>query len=141
MLHPPHKSRFDEALEARGLRSTPHREEVFAALLAQRDHPTADEVFARVREVTPAISLATVYNCLDTLVSCGLVRSVACERAPVRYCPNLAEHGHFHDEKTGQVLDVDLTPEIIDRLREALPSGYLAKRVEIHFHGHSACTN
>ena len=32
-----------------GLRNTPQREVVYSALLTKRDHPTADEVYARVR--------------------------------------------------------------------------------------------
>src|SRR5690242_8115268 len=80
-----------------GLRSTPQREVVFKVILEKRDHPTADEIFARVKNEMPTISLATVYNCLETLVSCGLIRQVNLERAPTRYCPNLHEHVHFHD--------------------------------------------
>ena len=45
-----------------GLRSTPQREVVYDVLLRKRDHPTADEVFARVKSGLPTISLATVYN-------------------------------------------------------------------------------
>ena len=59
-----------------GLRSTPQREVVYDVLLRKRDHPTADEVFARVKSGLPSISLATVYNCLETLVQCDLVRAV-----------------------------------------------------------------
>ena len=34
-----------------GLRATPQREVVYDVLLKKRDHPTADEVFARVKAV------------------------------------------------------------------------------------------
>ena len=44
-----------------GLRATPQREHVYSVLLNKRDHPTADEVFARVKAKMPTISLATVY--------------------------------------------------------------------------------
>ena len=67
-----------------GLRATPQREVVFNVLLKKRDHPTADEVYARVRHEMPTISLATVYNCLETLVQCNLVRAVNFERGPTR---------------------------------------------------------
>jgi len=43
-----------------GLRSTPQREVIYDVLLKKRDHPTADEVYARVRADMPTISLATV---------------------------------------------------------------------------------
>lgn len=118
-----------------GLRATPQREVVFDVLLKKRDHPTADEVYARVRSEMPTISLATVYNCLETLVQCNLVRAVNFERGPTRYCPNLRPHAHFHDEQTGATYDIDLPPAILEEVNAVLPSGYDASSVEIIFRG------
>ena len=118
-----------------GLRPTPQREVVFEVILEKRDHPTADEIFARVKARRPGISLATVYNCLETLVSCGLVRQVNLERAPTRYCPNLHQHAHFHDEATGEIHDVDLPADVLARLHEILPSGFDARTIELTFRG------
>jgi Fur family peroxide stress response transcriptional regulator len=118
-----------------GLRATPQREIVYSVLLAKRDHPTADEVFVRVKSELPTISLATVYNCLETLVQCDLVRAVNFERGPTRYCPNLRPHAHFHDEQTGATHDIDLPPEVLEKVNAVLPAGYDAKSVEIIFRG------
>lgn len=121
-----------------GHRSTPQREVVYKVITEKRDHPTADEIFARVKAHMPTISLATVYNCLETLVSCGLVKQVNLERAPTRYCPNLHEHAHFHDDTTGEVHDIDLPAEVMTRLRELLPPSYAASSVELTFRGKRA---
>ena len=129
------KESLDKALVEHGLRSTKQREHVFSVLLHQRDHPTADEVHARSRNEMASISLATVYNCLETLVGCGLVRAVNYEREPTRYCPNLHEHAHFQDRKTGRVYDVDLPPDLMQRLKEVLPEHYQADSIELNFHG------
>lgn len=126
---------LDEALAQHGLRSTRQRELIFRVLLSKRDHPTADEVFARAREEMETISLATVYNCLETLVNCELVRAVNYEREPTRFCPNLSEHAHFQDRKSGRVYDVDLPPEVMAKLRGILPEGYEADSIELNFHG------
>ena len=123
-----------------GLRSTPQREVVYDVLLRKRDHPTADEVFARVKSGLPTISLATVYNCLETLVQCDLVRAVNFERSPTRYCPNLRPHAHFHDEQTGKTHDIDLPPELLEKVSAVLPVGYDAKSVEIIFRGKATKT-
>jgi Fur family peroxide stress response transcriptional regulator len=121
-----------------GLRSTPQREVVYSVLLSKRDHPTADEVFVRVKAALPTISLATVYNCLETLVQCRLVRSVNFERGPTRYCPNLQPHAHFHDEQSGSTHDIPLPAELLAQVRHVLPAGYDAESVEIIFRGKAA---
>src|SRR5262249_3121465 len=115
--------------------STPQREVVYNVLLGKRDHPTADEVFARVKSELPGISLATVYNCLETLVQCDLVRAVNFERSPTRYCPNLLPHAHFHDEQTGRTHDIDLPPALLETLHRIVPNGFDAKSVEVIFRG------
>ncbi len=97
MSHAENNAALNQRLTASGLRPTPQREIVFKVILEKRDHPTVDDIFARVKSQMPTISLATVYNCLETLVQCGLVRQVNFERGASRYCPNLSEHAHFHD--------------------------------------------
>ena len=126
---------LSQKLAGSGLRNTPQREVVYSVLVGKRDHPTADEVFARVKADMPTISLATVYNCLEALVQCNLVRQVNFERGPTRYCPNLHPHAHFHDEATGSTHDIDLPPGLLEQLRAQLPSGYRASDVEITFRG------
>ncbi len=121
-----------------GLRATPQREIVYQVLLERRDHPTADELFARVKAKMPTISLATVYNCLEALVQCDLVKQVNFEREPTRYCSNLTEHAHFIDTATGRIIDIEMTPAYVDRLREALPPGFTMDDVELNFRGRAA---
>jgi Fur family transcriptional regulator, peroxide stress response regulator len=124
-----------QRLSDSGLRSTPQREAIYSVLLEKRDHPTAEEVFARAKPEMPMISLATVYNCLETLVQCNLVRAVNFERGPTRYCPNLQPHAHFHDEQTGATHDIDLPAGLLDRVKSVLPPNFDAASVEIIFRG------
>ena len=124
-----------EKLKSCDVRPTPQREVVLKVILEKRDHFMADEIFARVKGLMPTISLATVYNCLETLVRGGLVRQVNLERAPTRYCPNLHEHAHFHDESTGKVHDVQLPENFMDQLRAILPAGFDASTIELNFRG------
>src|SRR3954466_3416310 len=129
---------LSQRLAGIGLRSTPQREVVYNVLLTKRDHPTADEVFVRVKSELPTISLATVYNCLETLVQCDLVRAVNFERGPTRYCPNLRPHAHFHDEQSGATHDIDLPANLLEKVNAVLPRGYDASSVEIIFRGKAA---
>ena len=137
-LAPTAKHSLRDALSRAGQRSTRQREHIFSVLLDKRDHPTADEVYARARATMPAISLATVYNCLETLVGAGLVRQVNIEREPSRYCPNLREHAHFHDQTTGRVFDIDVPGDFMAGLKQLPPPTYEAEHIELSFHGKTA---
>ena len=121
--------------ELQGLRMTKQRREVLAVILAKRDHPTANDIFSRAQERMPTISLATVYNCLDALVSHGLVRQVNFERESSRYCPDTADHGHFQDEATGEIHDVAFKKgvDLADVLD--LPPGTEVKHLELSLRG------
>ena len=123
-----------------GLRSTPQREVVYDVLLKKRDHPTADEVFARVKSGLPSISLATVYNCLETLVDHGLIRQVNFERESSRYCSNVNEHGHFHDAASGAIHDIDFKPGVNLADFLDLPPGAVIEDIEITLRGKLAAS-
>lgn len=130
-----YKTLLDGALGRSGQRATKQREHVFAVLLEKRDHPTADEIYVRARDTMPSISLATVYNCLETLVESGLIRQVNFEREPSRYCPNLKQHAHFHCKTTGEIHDIDLPDPLIFALKKVLPDGYAVDQIDITFSG------
>lgn len=132
---------LSERLEKSGLRLTPQRQHIYGVLLSKRDHPTAEEVFMRSKPGMPEISLATVYNCLETLVQCGLVRLVNLDRAPTRYCSNMQEHHHFYCDTCGGTFDIELSaghpaPQV------SLPKGFQAGRYEVVVRGHCPeCSN
>lgn len=130
------KSRLDERLKNRGLKLTRQRKLVYDVLLEKLDHPTADAVFIRAKNKQPEISMATVYNCLDALVKCGLVRRVKVDKTAIRYCPNLNEHAHFVCEICGAVFDVNLdNTDKMKNLGIKIPRGFKIKDLEIALRG------
>lgn len=89
----------------------------------------------RVKTRMPSISLATVYNCLETLVECGLVRHVHHDREPSRYCANLAEHAHFFCEGCGSVTDLPMRPRRRAEDVWELPETVVISKREVSFRG------
>src|SRR5260370_22231851 len=81
------------ALEQSGWRYTKQRAAVFAYLRSVMSHPTAEQIFAAVREQIPNISLATVYKALDALVDAGLAGRIADDGGPARYDGRI--HAHY----------------------------------------------
>lgn len=125
---------LNQRLATSGLRFTPQRQHVYGVLLAERDHPTAEEVFIRSKQDMPDISMATVYNCLDALVKCGLIKQVNLDRSASRFCPNMHEHCHFYCEECGGIFDVDLVDEQA-KAAVPVPAGYRATHYEVSIRG------
>lgn len=123
------------ALLGSDVRLTPHRREVFQVLAASTDHPTAYDVFDRVKGRSPTISLATVYNCLEHLTSAGLIKQVHVERSQSRYCANIHEHVHFHCDACGQVIDALPKAEFDPAAYWQLPAGAKVSRPDVAIHG------
>lgn len=127
--------RYEETIAQGGLRLTRQRRHVYEVLLARQDHPTAMEVFLRAKPDMESLSLATVYNTLETLADRGLVRKVHLDRGSTRYCANNARHGHFTCTGCGAVLDVPLLPGAeLEKLHQ-LPRGYTVTQQEVSLHG------
>ena len=136
--HHTNNQRLSQQLTTGGFRFTPQREHVYTVLLNKRDHPTAEEVFIRSKRDMPDISMATVYNCLDALVKCGLARQVTVQRGATRFCPNMQEHCHFYCDTCQGVFDVGLPAEP----GVLLPRGFRADRFDLTIHGRCpACSN
>jgi Fur family peroxide stress response transcriptional regulator len=127
-------SQFNQRLAEGGLRLTPQREHVYRVLLDKRDHPTAETVFLRAKQTRPDISMATVYNCLDALVRCGLVKAVHHHRGATQYCPNMREHSHFYCESCGSVFDIDFVPQPA-KAEIPTPKGFKVTTYELTLRG------
>jgi Fur family peroxide stress response transcriptional regulator len=95
-----------EALESNGQRFTEQRAAVYRFLIGTTSHPTADDVFTRVRHDIPDISLATVYKSLETLVGCGLAIKLTYGDGSARYDGRTDPHHHARCLSCGKVVDV-----------------------------------
>jgi Fe2+ or Zn2+ uptake regulation protein len=115
------------ALEKAGLRFTRQRAAVYQFLAGATAHPTAEDVFAAVRQQLPKISLATVYKALDALVESALVTKITHLDGPCRYDCLGGAHYHFHCLNTGRIFDLPtaydpdllqkLDPQLVETLR------------------------
>jgi Fur family peroxide stress response transcriptional regulator len=126
---------LQNSLKKKGLRSTRQRLCVFDVILEKKDHPTADDIFLRVRNKLPKISFATVYNCLETFVECGLVKKINLDRTSSRYCPNLAPHAHFKCADTGKIIDLPIDSQALQSLNSIIPDGFTHAGFDLSFHG------
>src|SRR5438445_1503634 len=89
-------------------RRTRQLEQVFEALKGDHTHPFAHEIYRRVHQRLPRISLATVYRNLHSLVEEGKIRTLLLDGQAARFDPETSEHDHFVCEKCGRVVDLFL---------------------------------
>lgn len=125
--------RIRQLLAEKGLKITPQRMVITDYLVHEETHPTAEEVYEAVRDRLPAISVATVYNTLNTLVDAGVVCAVATEPGKTRYDANMKAHHHFIDRRTGQIYDIPW--ETVSQLCDSLGEGFEIADYQITFYG------
>jgi Fe2+ or Zn2+ uptake regulation protein len=97
-------------LKEAGLKLTPQRMAIVREIADDLTHPTAQELFERLRPAFPTMSFATVYNTLDSLSRLGLVASLrlggAKDGATTRFDPNTTPHHHAVCDACGKVVDL-----------------------------------
>jgi Fur family peroxide stress response transcriptional regulator len=95
-----------DRLRASGLKLTPQRIAIVRELAADLSHPTAQELYERLRVSMPTMSFATVYNTLDALAAEGLCVARSFEPGATRFDPNTEPHHHAVCDRCGVVLDL-----------------------------------
>jgi Fe2+ or Zn2+ uptake regulation protein len=93
-------------LQAHGINPSAQRVAVAQYVLHTDEHPSADEVWTRVRKRFPQVSRATIYNTLNLFVEKGLLRQFTLNAGRVVFDPKTEDHHHFVDEDTGRIYDV-----------------------------------
>lgn len=98
------------------------QKQMIGATLAQLDHPTAAEVYEKVRKDYPQISLGTVYRNLSLMADGGEILRLSFPDAPDRFDPNAHEHYHVVCNRCGRIYDTDHTipAELITRIDQAV---------------------
>lgn len=99
------------------------REAIKIFLDGNHGHPTADEVYAAIRQQFPNISLGTVYRNLNQLAENGEIRKMSYVSGPDHFDYNTSQHYHFICRDCGRVYDMPVeTMELIDNaIREHAP--------------------
>ena len=100
------RNNWTSVLKNNGINPSAQRVAVAQYVLHTDEHPSADEVWTRVRELFPHVSRATVYNTLNLFVAKGLLRQFVLTEGRVVFDPKTEDHHHFIDEDSGKIHDV-----------------------------------
>lgn len=128
---------FAQALSESGLRLTPQRLAVCRLLASTDEHPTAQMIYDSVRKEYPTLSLATVYNTLETLVNLGMVHDLgSAGDGRVHYDGETGPHVNLACLMCSQV--IDFPSQHVEALQNEVAenSGYRLKGARVLYYGY-----
>jgi Fur family peroxide stress response transcriptional regulator len=116
-------------------RETKQRKAILKFLTKIRSHPTADQIYAEVRNDIPNISKGTVYRNLQILEEDGDITELNLNGTISRYEVKQESHYHFRCEKCGRVSDIDMPVDIKLNQEAEKRTGFKVDYHQIEFRG------
>jgi Fe2+ or Zn2+ uptake regulation protein len=120
-------------LREHGIKPSAQRLAVGRFVLSTDAHPSADQVWARVKEELPTVSRATVYNTLNLFVEQGLLKQLALAEGRVVFDPKLEPHHHLIDATSGEIHDVPW--DAVDIRGEPAVAGFSVDEFQVVMRG------
>ena len=93
---------------AQKFRQSRQRERILQLLRETNTHPSADWLYAHMKDEFPKLSLGTVYRNIAVLIEQGLVQKIHFGSTFDRFEANPAPHYHLICEKCGRIEDFKL---------------------------------
>lgn len=125
-----------EKLRAQACRITPQRLALLELLVSSHDHPSAGQLYEKLKKQFPTMSLATVYKTLNLLRDMGEVREIGLGDGDKRYDVfKPFSHAHLICTQCGSIIDVEM-PTFQNQEQElAEHSGYRITGHRVDFFG------
>jgi Fur family peroxide stress response transcriptional regulator len=124
-----------EKLRSRHISVTPQRLAVLSNLESRRDHPTAEQIYQKVRQDMPAISFNTVYKTLEVLCQKGMIIKVNPLHEVARYDIETEHHAHLICRNCHFIVDLPDTVAPAPSLPEEAQNGFRLERHSLIFWG------
>lgn len=83
------------------------REEIIDVLKETYNHPTAEDIYVKVREKDPTVSKGTIYRNLGELAENDIINKISSVVGPDRYEYAREIHNHVICTKCGQVFNFE----------------------------------
>lgn len=111
------------------------RELILSSVQESHSHPTADNVYAKLLQELPHISLGTVYRNLNLLSQNGDIIKILMPNASDRFDGRLDAHYHMICDRCECVADAEL--DLLDNLDELIleQNGFLVTEHDLIIHG------
>lgn len=131
---------FTRFLESKGLRKTPERFAILDRVWSMRVHFDIETLYNAMEHDAYHVSLATIYNTIDLLLECGLLRKHQFNSQPAQYELALGSHFHLVCTQCGKVKEVE-AKEIISQVMSRRYSAFSPAYFSAYVYGLcSSCT-
>lgn len=127
-----HMQRMVDSLQLQGMRLTPQRLAVLRVLASCNAHPTAEQVFEKVRRDFPTTSLATIYNTLTMLKQTGHITDLGFSNDSTHFDLQTLPHAHLVCVRCKSILDheVDISSQFSQQVAEQHGYRLLSQRLD-----------
>ncbi len=134
-----HTKYFQKRESGPQFKRTPQRLAIIDYLEGNTTHPSAEEIHRAVSKKYRSLSVATVYNTLNTLAKSGALRELTIDPERKRYDPDTSRHHHLICVLCGKI--VDIPGGIAVNLPGRMARDFTLLGNHIEFYGHcSPCT-
>ena len=117
------------------LRATGQRLAVMQTLLETRNHPSAEDIFQKLKRSHPTLSLSTVYKTLQMMADMGALLTIETGSGSQRFDGHTHPHHHAVCTKCNKVLDVDFDRYPIDLNKKEVLADFDVQGIKITFSG------
>ena len=124
---------FINKLRNSGLRQTKQRIKICEALFNTEKtfHFTVESLDKLLaKKTTSRFALATIYNTVHAFKNAGHLSEVDVRGQKTYFDTNVANHHHFYDNETSELIDIDASEVVIQKIPRA-PNGKKIKNVEV----------
>lgn len=111
---------LDRYMAERGLKSTRQRSLIIDVFFGMHGHLSVEEVWARVRQDDPRVSVATVYRTMKLLSESGLAHARNFGDGQTRYEPAVGRDHHDHLICTRCGTIIEFENDQIERMQDAV---------------------
>jgi Fur family peroxide stress response transcriptional regulator len=122
-------------LKANGMKITPQRLMIFRCLEGNTSHPSAEEIYKKVKEVYPTVSFTTIYKTLETLRDLGEIAELTLDEERKHYDPNTETHHHIICSVCKKILDIFDDFSSLIKVPNAVKKDYTVDGFQISFYG------
>ncbi len=120
-----------EMLYKTPLKATNQRIALLKVIFKDGDaHYTAEDILKKVQENSLNISLATIYNTLNSFKDYGLLRAIKTSSDKIFFDTNTNHHHHFYCKDTEELIDINSSKIVITKL-PSLPKGKKISSVNV----------